>query len=563
MLKNLTIRTKLLIIMIMVTSIPLSITGYWMTKKSQIELSSTLREERYAPRVQKAAMIIDGQYFNVWEMLLEYLSSGSNYSNESIKGISDDVLKAIELFPEISVFAIYDENQNALIAAMNSSARNYFDKDSNLYENGMKELLEKSIDGKMYVTKPYFSKENESTFINIGIFVQKKFLFRMIINLEFLLDELASRISDLSGDSYLFIVDADGDYIFHTNPQTIKDSGNIRSIPELFQLLQAHAAGVFQYDNETGKTMLGSYASLNHTQWVVFIEEPESVAFLPIQIMIKNFSVSTLLTILAAGILSIFFARRLTHPIRALANAMNEVKDGHLEIHLTPSTGDEIGQLSVTFNEMIKGLRERLHLTKYVGEHTLSMIKSKANEVIHLGGARKNVTILFSDIRGFTAFSEKRDPEEVIAMLNRYLGFQAEIVKDNKGSIDKFVGDEMMALFVGDDSLARALKCAVAIQKRVKLEHKSDPVPIYIGIGINEGPVVMGNVGTAERMDHTVIGSHVNLAARLCGSAAAGEILIRKVLLDQQKDLYETGKIDLLRFKGFTEEMEIVSILSE
>lgn len=265
-----------------------------------------------------------------------------------------------------------------------------------------------------------------------------------------------------------------------------------------------------------------------------------------------------LLTIIFAFILGRNFSR----PILKLSDGMNKVKEGDLDITVKATTKDEIGQLTRTFNEMIVGLRERLHLSKYVGAHTMDMVRKSSSDEVALGGTREELTVLFSDIRGFTAYSEKREPEEVIAMLNRYLGFQAEIVARYEGSVDKYVGDEMFALFTGENATERALKCAIDIQKRVEQEHADDPVPIFIGIGINHGPVILGNMGAQDRMDYTALGATVNLGARLCGSAGPGKILIPKTILDKETFQPTQGELFLMAFKGISEKLKIVEVLS-
>ncbi len=261
-------------------------------------------------------------------------------------------------------------------------------------------------------------------------------------------------------------------------------------------------------------------------------------------------------------ILAYWLGRNFSRPILALADGMNQVKSGNLEISVRPSSGDEIGLLTSTFNEMIQGLRERLHLSRYVGSHTLEMVKKVSTSEVSLGGTRQNLAVLFSDVRGFTAYSENRPPEAVIQMLNRYLGFQAEIVAEMNGSVDKFVGDEMFALFSGEDAVERALDCAVRIQQRVRMEHQTDPQPIHIGIGINYGAVILGNMGAQARMDYTALGAVVNLGARLCSAAGPGQILIRSELLIGLQQKYNTGQLMPMAFKGFSREMQIAEVLS-
>ena len=141
-----------------------------------------------------------------------------------------------------------------------------------------------------------------------------------------------------------------------------------------------------------------------------------------------------------------------------------------------------------------------------------------------LGGDRKEITVLFSDIRGFTSFSEKHQPEEVVSLLNEYLGAMTEIVFQYEGTLDKFVGDAIMALWgapVGQpDHAERACRCALAMITRLKeLQAKwtaEGKYVIDIGIGINTGEMVVGNMGAeGKKMDYTVIGDNVNLGARL------------------------------------------------
>jgi class 3 adenylate cyclase len=290
---------------------------------------------------------------------------------------------------------------------------------------------------------------------------------------------------------------------------------------------------------------------------------PKAIELRILKALQNNILITAAISLGITILLALFLGRTFSGPILRLVRGMNKVKEGDLGISVSPSTKDEIGLLTQTFNEMIVGLRERLHLMKYVGSYTMDMIKASSNEKVALGGDRKDLAVLFSDVRGFTAFSENRTPEDVIQMLNRYLGYQAELVTKYNGSVDKFVGDEMVALFIGEDAIKRAIDCAIEIQELVKKEHENDPTPVFIGIGINYGPVVLGNMGATERMDYTVIGAAVNLGARLCSAANPGQILIRRELLNSFNGSYKLGQSQMMSFKGFTNEIEIVEVLSE
>ncbi len=279
----------------------------------------------------------------------------------------------------------------------------------------------------------------------------------------------------------------------------------------------------------------------------------------------RSLLVAALLSLVVTIGLAVLLGRVFSRPVLVLADAMQRVRKGDLAISVTPASQDEIGQLATAFNEMIVGLRERFQLARYVGSHTLEMVRQAAGGDMQtaLGGTRQDLAVLFSDIRGFTAFSENRSPEAVIEMLNKYLGFQAELVAKFGGSVDKYVGDEMVALFSGKDALQRALDCAIAIQRKAKEVQQKDPAPVAIGIGINYGSMVLGNMGAQDRMDYTVIGSSVNLCARLCSSAKGGQILIRQELLQSlpAEKPVKKGEIKQMIFKGFSTQLDIAEVL--
>jgi adenylate cyclase len=153
------------------------------------------------------------------------------------------------------------------------------------------------------------------------------------------------------------------------------------------------------------------------------------------------------------------------------------------------------------------------------------MIRQEGGK-LHLGGDRRNVTVFFSDIRGFTAYSEQVQPELVIDLLNKYLSVQAKLIVKHGGAIDKYVGDEVVAIFEGPDMADNAILAAIEIQRAIREINKENSKDIMIGIGINTGMAIVGNVGSEERMDHTVLGNNMNLGARLCSIAQPGQIII-------------------------------------
>ncbi|MCX7821179.1 MAG: HAMP domain-containing protein [Brevinematales bacterium] len=280
----------------------------------------------------------------------------------------------------------------------------------------------------------------------------------------------------------------------------------------------------------------------------------------------------TIVVALFAIFLSIKGADGIVKPIIQLTDGVKRFGLGDYNIKLHIPVGDEIGLLARSFEEMVVSVKEKLEMQKFVSGSTVKMIqKTVASSHIDIGASikpteRKELTMFFSDIRGFTAMSEKIDPQDVVNILNEYLDVQTNIIHDFKGDIDKFVGDEIVAIFDGEDMCLNAIKAACEIQKRINEmneERKSRGLTsIHIGIGINVGEVVRGSIGSHDRMDYTVIGDNVNLASRLCSAASKDEIIISKGVYDKVKNHKEFKfiKLEPISVKGKSKPIEVYRI---
>ncbi len=292
---------------------------------------------------------------------------------------------------------------------------------------------------------------------------------------------------------------------------------------------------------------------------------------------------SILLDIHIAGFIALIFAiillhnisRRITKPIIALAGAAKEIAQGHLDqiqLSLPPlKHNDEIAVLCHSFEEMVQGLKEKEKvkgvLNKVVSNEIAQEIL-KGN--VHLGGEEKKVTVLFADIREFTNMTQNMAPQQVIDLLNGCMTKISAVVDKNGGVIDKFVGDEAMALFGApishEDAALKAVFSAwemVEALKRWNQERKSQGLPdVEMGIGIHTGLMLAGNMGAENRLNYTVIGSSVNLASRLCSAAKRMEILITKATLEEpfvkQQVLFEA--MPAMTFKGIDKPVEIFRV---
>ena len=187
---------------------------------------------------------------------------------------------------------------------------------------------------------------------------------------------------------------------------------------------------------------------------------------------------------------------------------------------------------------------------------------------LNLGGEEREVTILFTDIRGFTSMSENMEPEQVVMTLNEYFSEMIDIVFKHNGTLDKIIGDELMVVFgaplAAEDDTERALNTAVEMQNKIKelnnIRKQRGEDPVLVGAGINKGFVVSGNIGSRDMMDYTVIGDTVNLGSRLCSAAGPGEIIVSKEVIKDQEDNFLFKELEPILVKGKKNKINIFKV---
>lgn len=281
--------------------------------------------------------------------------------------------------------------------------------------------------------------------------------------------------------------------------------------------------------------------------------------------LILGGGLALLLSVVVGGILS----RGLTRPVRALVEATGRVARGEYDLEVAATTRDELGTLAAAFNDMTRGLllKERMQsvLNKVVSRDVAEELMQGNLE---LGGENRRVTVLFADIRGFSSLTDGMEPQRVIGLLNECMQRLSDAVDAEGGVVDKYVGDELMAVFgapvAQEDDALRALRAALRMQEamaqlNIHRQARGEP-PIGLGVGVNSGVVVAGNMGSKERLNYTVLGDAVNLAVRLCSGAAAGEILATRGCVAAAGDRVTTRTLGGRAFKGFSDEVEVVSV---
>lgn len=272
--------------------------------------------------------------------------------------------------------------------------------------------------------------------------------------------------------------------------------------------------------------------------------------------------------LIAVGIgLSLYIGTQFSRPILNLLHGTTEIKSGNFSFRTERLQNDELGDLTLAFNDMAEGLRKKKVIQdafgKYVTPEIVEMIlKNPENQWFQ--GRKLTATVMFTDIRGFTSFSEKHPAEEVVSVLNEHFTTATEIILRHGGHVDKFIGDAVLAVFGAlmeyDDHAERAVQAAIALQRILKTKDTESGFAISIGIGINSGELIAGNIGSQKRMEYTVIGDTVNLASRLTALAAPGEIIISSATHGGIETAMEMERLEPVAVKGKTEKVEIYRV---
>lgn len=271
----------------------------------------------------------------------------------------------------------------------------------------------------------------------------------------------------------------------------------------------------------------------------------------------------SMLTLLLGLVVSSLIASFLVRPIKLLIEGASKISAGNFDQQIKVKMMNEIDDLVDSFNEMAKNLKEKeqvkVAFSRYMSAELLDEV-IKGNEKMALGGEKRLVTVLFSDIRDFTSMAESLDPQQVVKLLNEYFTSMTDVIFRNKGVINKYMGDAIMALYGAPvpikDHAVRAVVTALDMNRELDIlraKWVSEGRPIFgMKIGITTGEVVLGNIGSQKHMEYTVIGDAVNVAARLqaLNKNYGTQILISEQTHELVKDHFETRKVDLVQFRG-------------
>ncbi len=304
---------------------------------------------------------------------------------------------------------------------------------------------------------------------------------------------------------------------------------------------------------------------------VVNVDYPVEIYLDRLQELRRTILLASGLGAVGTSLLGFLVARRLTRPIRALTQGVMRVAAGNLSDAIPVRSTDEVGQLTRAFNQMLEGLRQRDFIRSAFGRYVSPEVAQALLESpggLRFGGEKRIVTVLMSDLRGYTRFAERGDPAMVMEVLNGFLGRMTDIIIEHGGTINEFIGDAIFAVFGAPlehvDHAERAAACALAMQHAmagINRDHATKGRPQFeMGIGLNTGETVVGNIGSEQRAKYAVVGSAVNVAARVESATVGGQVFITEETLGQIAELAEVAEPILLDAKGLSEPLKLYEL---
>lgn len=370
-----------------------------------------------------------------------------------------------------------------------------------------------------------------------------------------------------------YIVSGSGDVIAHYDSSIARAKVNLASLPIIKMMMtNPNPNGQTFFSDETGERYLGAFQRIGFTDAAVVSTVPEKTAFAAVY---KIQRIILFITIIALGSAILFiyvFSKSLTRPIGRLMDAAITIQGGDFSVNVPETTRDEIGKLSASFTQMASGLAEREKIKdafgKFVNKELAELVMKGE---LKLGGERKEVAVFFSDIRSFTAISEKLQPEEVVEFLNEYMTLMVDCVNQTHGSVDKFIGDAIMAVWgaplsYGNDT-ENAINGALLMRKALLKFNEGrggDKKPVIkIGSGINTGAVLAGQIGSNDKMEYTVIGDAVNLASRIesLNKPFGTDLLISSDAYKLVKDIFVVEPMKKIKVKGKSQPQQIYAVI--
>ncbi len=392
------------------------------------------------------------------------------------------------------------------------------------------------------------------------------------INLKLIWDIIAAiKIGDTG---HALVVDDTGRLIAHPDISLVLRSGaGAGDFDRLKSVVSAANGSAVATTGEDGKPVVALSVRAANVGWTVIAQQPVMEAFESIRAALWRSLVLIAIGIAFAFVLAYWRACRMWVPIRQLEDGVERIGMGQFDHRIAIHSRDELEQLAVRFNQMAEELAASQQKSERINRLKQFLAPQVAELVEHsdqglLDGQRREVVAIFGDLRGFTAFSARAEPDVVIAVLREYYEAIGTVTARHAATLIRFAGDGVMVLVNApvacENPAQRGIRLAIDMQAAVQSlanYWNARDCAIGFGVGIAMGPATVGTLGWHGRLDYTAIGNVVNLASRLCDLAADAQILVDPVVTGHVKDSIALASIGERAIKGYDRALEVFAVV--
>lgn len=373
---------------------------------------------------------------------------------------------------------------------------------------------------------------------------------------------------------YAFFISQNGVFFTHPGEELIMKE-SIFSVAESREDLYLREIGqkmirggegfVPLQDFISGKKSWMYYASLPSTGWALGVIISEDELFAAVRSLSAKIIIIGMIGLGFLGLVIAYLSRTITKPVRILDKTTSVIAKGDFSVTVAETGPKEIAHLAHSFNQLGQRLTEYIEKRDFIrdtfGRYLTQEVAKKlleSEDALELGGETREVSIIMSDLRGFTALTADMESGQVITFLNRYLGKMIEILLEYRAVIDEIIGDGILAFFGApepmEDHAVQAVACALQMQANmdeINAMNEADGLPhLEMGIAVNTGAVVVGNIGSERRTKYGLVGAQVNFTGRMESHTVGGQLLISTSTFNKVRDLVDVRDIINVEMKG-------------
>ncbi len=581
--KHFGIRARFILILVLITLIPLLITGYILTKINEESIKVQTKEFQLSVSIQLTALthsILNTSCSELNE--ISRILSDTKLSTDQVIRLTSYKVSNSKNIQSVNIHNVEGLYIDSLVTAGNELK-------SYITEKIPEDLISMIREGKCVPGKFF----NTGSRIYLQIFKSWKTggklqgYFQVITEITGLSAQLKEIIQKRSFPRFdkAYVIDRNFNMVANsdwTGQSDINDISYKKMVSGIISQREIPSKNIgIAFDHHDGKTeWLVNINTISRMNWILITLQEKSKAYESLYSLQQKILLIALIFILISGFTGALLGTHLSSPILKIAKGARILAENNFTHRIKDiRSGDEIGEVADAFNYLGESLEIydarikkevaiRSDLSRYLTPELVeSIIDRKAD--LELGGKKQKIAVLFADIAGFTSIAESKPPEQVVSILNELFTILTGIIFRNNGMIDKFIGDSVMALFGIPDSDPAAVDHAVSTAKEMRtwLEvgnkkwRKDLGINIELSISINYGEAIVGNIGSESRMEFTAIGDIVNTAAKVEKIALADQILITEEVYNILSDKTNVRPAGEFKISGHEENARLFEIL--